>query len=86
MQAVHRQRILGADVNDALGGAHGIAADDHAFEQRVRIAFDLVAVHVRAGVAFVGVADQVFLVGFGLGEKVPFVAGQEPGAAAAAKS
>ena len=45
---MHRQRILGADVDDALGGAHHVAADDHAFEQRVRIALDLVAVHVGA--------------------------------------
>ena len=58
---MHGQRVLGAHVDDAFGGAHHVAADDHAFEQRVRIAFDLVAVHVRAGVAFVGVADDVLL-------------------------
>ena len=63
VQPVHGQRILGAHVDDALGGAHHVAADDHAFEQRVRIAFDFVAVHVGAGVALVGVADDVLVVG-----------------------
>ena len=66
-------------------GAHHIAADNHAFQQRVRIALDLVAVHVCAGIALVCVADDVFLVGLGLGQEIPFVAGQESGAAAAAK-
>ena len=86
VDAMHRQRILRAHVNDALSGAHHIAADDHAFQQRVRIALDLVAVHVSAGIAFVGVADDVFLVGLGLGQEVPFVPGQESGAAAAAQA
>ena len=61
------------------------AADDHAFQQRVRIAFDLVAVHVRAGVAFVRVADDVFLVGRGLAQKLPLEAGEEARAAAPAQ-
>ena len=84
-QAVHRQRIFGAHVDDALGGAHHVAADDHAFQQRVRIALDLVAVHVGAGIAFVGIADDVLLVGHGLAQELPLVAGEEAGAAAAAQ-
>ena len=60
IQAVHGQRILGAHVDDALGCARHVAADDHAFQQRVRIALDLVAVHVGAGIALVGIADDVF--------------------------
>ena len=51
----------------------------------MRIAFDLVAVHVSAGIAFVRVADEVFLVGLCLGQEVPLVARQESGTAAAAK-
>ena len=85
VQAVHGQRILGAHVDDAFGGAHHVAADDHAFQQRVRIALDLVAVHVRAGVAFVGIADDVLLVGRGLAQELPLEAGEEAGAAAAAQ-
>ena len=52
----------------------------------MRIAFDLVAVHVGAGVALVGIADDVFGVGFGLGEEVPLVAGEKARAAAAAQT
>ena len=66
-------------------GAHHVAADDHAFEQRVRIAFDLVAVHVGAGIAFVRIADDVLLVGDGLAQELPLQAGEESGAAAAAQ-
>ena len=71
VEPVHGQRILGAHVDDALGGAHHVAADDHAFQQGVRIAFDLVAVHVGAGIAFVGIADDEFLVGRGLAQELP---------------
>ncbi len=85
-EAAHGQRILGAHVDDAFGRAHDVGADDHAFKQRVRIAFDLVAVHVRAGVALVGIADDVFDVGLGLGEEVPLVAGEEACAAAATQT
>ena len=49
----------------------------------MRVAFDLIAVHVSAGVALVGVADDVLDVGLGLGQKIPLVAGEEAGAAAA---
>ncbi len=83
VEAPHRQRILGAHVNDAFGRAHHVGADDHAFKQRMWIALDLVAVHVRAGVALIGVADDVFDVRFGLGQKIPLVSGKEAGAAAA---
>ena len=42
------------------------------------IALDLVAVHVRAGVAFIGVADDELLVGDGFAQEFPLVAGQKP--------
>ena len=78
VEPAHRQRILGAHIDDAFGRAHHVGADDHAFQQRMRIALDLIAVHVGAGIALVGVADDVLGVGLGLGQKIPFVAGQEP--------
>ena len=85
IEPMHRQRILGAHVDDAVRGAGDVAADHHAFQQRVRIAFDLVAVHVGAGIALVGVADQVLPVADGLAEIFEFQAGREAGAAAAAQ-
>ena len=52
----------------------------------MRIALDHGAVHERARVALVGVADQVFLLaGRGAGE-LPLLAGGEAAAAAAAQS
>ena len=85
IQAMYRQRILGAHIDDALGRAHHVAADDHAFQQGMRIALDLVAVHVGAGIAFVGIADDVLLVGNRLAQELPLVAGEEAGAAAPAQ-
>ena len=74
-QAVHSQRIFGAYVHDPFIRAHHVAADNHALQQRMRIALDLVPVHVGAGVAFVRVADDVFVIGLGLGHELPLVAG-----------
>src|SRR5208282_2205628 len=60
--------------------------DDYAFEKRMRIAFHFVAVHKGAGVALVGIADEVFGVGLGLGQVVPLVGGEEARAAAATEA
>ena len=60
-EVLDRQRILVADVDDALGGAGGEGADEHPLDDAVRIAFEQAAVHVGAGVALVGVADEEFL-------------------------
>ena len=56
-----RQRIFGAAVDVALGRAHRVGGDGHALEHAVRIAFQHAAVHERAGIALVGVADDVLL-------------------------
>ena len=85
VQAMHRQRIFGANVDDSFGRAHHVTADDHAFQQRVRIALDLVAVHVGAGIAFIGIADDVLLIRLGFGQELPLVAGQVSRAAASAQ-
>ena len=78
--------ILGAAVDVAFFGADGVAAQHHAFEQAVRVALDDGAVHEGAGVAFVGVADDVLDVARGLGGEFPLEAGQEAGAATAAQA
>ena len=52
------QRVFAADVNVALVGADGIGGDGHALEHAVRVALEHAAVHERAGVALVGVADD----------------------------
>ena len=85
IQAVHRQRILGAHIDDSLGCAHHVGADDHSFQQRVRIALNFVAIHVGAGIAFIGIADDVLRLRLCLGQELPFVACGISGAAAAAQ-
>ena len=56
------QRILGADVEEALVGADGAGGDGHALDHAVGERFQQHAVHERAGIAFVAVADDVLLV------------------------
>ena len=85
LKPVNRQRVLGANVDDPVRGAHQKAADDHSFEQRMRIALDLIAVHVGAGVALIRVADNELPPGPGLAQELPLQAGQVTGAAAAAQ-
>ncbi len=69
---LYSQRVLGTDVNDALVGADCISADGHPFEDCVGIAFDGASVHECARVAFVRVADYIFLVAFLFRCKFPF--------------
>src|SRR5579864_8415978 len=85
IQTMNRERILGAHVDDSFGCAHDVPANDHSFQKRVRVAFNLVAIHVSAGVAFIGIADDVLGLGFRLGEELPLVAGKISGAATAAQ-
>ena len=85
-QVLDGQRVLVADVDDALGGAGGEGADEHALDDAVRVALEDAAVHVGAGVALVGVADQELAAAVGLvGQQLPLQAGGEAGAAAAAQ-
>ena len=86
VEALQSQRILGAAVDVAFVGADGAGPDHHAFEHGVRVALDDGPVHERAGVALVGVAEDVLLVALGLGGELPLEAGGEAGAAAAAQA
>ena len=58
-------------VDVALAGADGVGGDRHALEHPVRVALQDAAVHERAGVALVGVADHVLLRAGGLGDRAP---------------
>ncbi|OMP13027.1 hypothetical protein COLO4_02409 [Corchorus olitorius] len=52
---------LAVDVVVAHGDAHRVAADGHAFDQRVRVVPDDVAILERARLAFVRVANEILL-------------------------
>ncbi len=53
------QRILGADVEEALVGPDRVGGDAHPFDDAVGERFQQHAVHERAGIALVAVADDV---------------------------
>ena len=86
LQLMDGERILGADVDDAVRGPGDVGADRHALDQGVRIALDLVAVHVGAGIALVGVADEELALGGGLAQEFPFLTGRVAGAAPPAQA
>ena len=57
-KTLNGQRIFGADVDEALVGANGVAGDGHGFENGVGVAFAGGAVHVGARVTFVSVTKR----------------------------
>ncbi len=81
-----RLRILGADIDEALGRTNGETRNRHALDEHERIALENHAVRERARIAFVGVADDVFLVGLSAEHGLPLDAGRECRAAAAAQA
>jgi len=64
-------------------GAKSVARDHHAFDDLKGVALEDRAVHERAGVAFIAIADDVFDLGFLVGRELPFLAGREARAATA---
>jgi len=80
------QGIFGPAVDVAVMGADGLGGDDHAFEDRMGIRLQDAAIHESAGIALVGVAEDVFDVAGGGGGEFPFQARGEAGPAAAAKA
>ena len=59
LQARGRERVLAADVDEALVAARGERGDRHRFDDRERIALHQDAILERARLGFVRVADQV---------------------------
>ncbi len=80
LQLVDGERILGADIDDAVRRPSDVGADRHALDQGVRIALDFVPVHVGAGIALISVADQELALGDGLAQEFPFLTGRVAGA------
>jgi hypothetical protein len=86
LEPLDGQGIFGADVDIALVGAHGPSGDHHGFENGMGIAFYGGAVHIGAGIALVGIADDVFHIAFHLGCGLPLETCGEAGAAAPAQA
>ncbi|MPM45296.1 hypothetical protein SDC9_91982 [bioreactor metagenome] len=86
LQTADRQRIFGTNVHIALVSANGIAGDHHPFNDAVAVAFHDGAVHKRAGIAFIRIANNKLLVAGILAGKFPFLAGRETSPAATAQA
>ena len=63
--------VFGPQVDDAVPGADHAGADRHALEHQVGEVGEDHAVFERARLAFVGVADDVFLLGLGVRRPAP---------------
>ncbi len=85
-QTANRDRVLRADVEIAVLRADRVAGDRHAFDDGEGIAFKDRAVHERARVAFVTVADHVLLFAVLIECELPLAAGGESAAAAASEA
>ncbi len=67
-------------------GIDGFGGDNHALDHRMRVRFQNAAVHERAGIALVGIAEYVFDLPRAFTGELPFQAGRKAGAAAAAQT
>ncbi len=81
-----RQGVFVADVDIARGSAHSVGADDDAFENAVRVGLQQAAVHERAGIALVGIADDVLGLSVGSVGRLPLASGGKACPASAAQS
>ena len=76
---------LAVDVVVAAAAAHRVRGDRHALDQRVRVVPHDVAILERAGLAFVGVADEILVALVLLRHEAPLEARRKARAAAAAQ-
>ena len=88
-QPLHRERVLVPDVDVAghrpVVRADRVGGDDHPLDDAVRVAFEHRAVHESAGVALVGVTDDVVDVAGIAAGRPPLLAGGEARSTAASQ-
>ena len=70
-----------AQIDIALGCTNGNTGNGHAFNQNKRVAFHHHTVRESTGIAFIGIADDVFLFRGRIENRIPFNAGWESRAA-----
>ena len=85
-EVLHRQRIFMPHIDVAVLRADGVGIDDHALDDGMRIAFHQRAVHERARIAFVAVADDGLDLRARFLRVLPFEPGGEACAAAPAQA
>src|SRR5439155_20788151 len=82
LQALDRQRVLAADIDEAALAGGGAGGDGHRLEERERVLFHQDAVFEGAGLRLVGVADEIVRAHRLARHRLPFPSGREGGAAA----
>ena len=80
--ALGRERVLAAEVEEALRRAGRVGLDRHALDEGERVVLHEDPVLERAGLGLVGVADEVVRLGRLAGDGAPLAAGREGRAAA----
>lgn len=79
-EVLHGERVLGPHVDEPLVHvSDGMGGDDHPFDHGVGIALEHAAVHERAGISLVSVADDVLGGAVLSPAQFPFPPGWEPG-------
>ena len=90
LDPLDRQGILRANIKNSLVGADGAGGDGHSLDDAIGKGLQQHAVHEGAGIAFVAVADEVFLPAGGAANGGPLQsrgkAGPAPPAQAAARA
>ncbi|OIQ79167.1 hypothetical protein GALL_391050 [mine drainage metagenome] len=81
IQYLQRMRIFRTQIDVTLRRPDREAGNGHAFDQHERVAFHDHAVGKGARVAFVGIADDVLLLGAGIEHRLPLDSGGEGRAA-----
>ena len=57
------ERVLATHVDEASGGSDGDASDEQPLDNGMGIAFQEAAIHISAGITFVGVTHDILLPG-----------------------
>ena len=86
IEPLNGKRIFGTDIDIGLRRTNAIRRNRHTLKQTMRVAFNNRTIHERAGVALIGVADQILLIPFSISGEPPLLTGREPAAAATTKT
>ena len=80
-KSTDRQWILGTDIDIALGCPYTVTGDGQSLDNSMWVSLQDGAIHEGPGVAFVGIADNVFLLTRGVAAELPFPCCGEAGTA-----
>ncbi len=83
--ALNRKLVFPADIDVALTSANSVTCDEHTFDDAVRITLQDQAVFKGTWLAFISIADNIFLMPVSLAHKAPFKPSGETRSTAALK-